>query len=81
MPTCLSFPELFKSLGLTNADAKKNIIYEVVEKGNGRWSKGMVIVGDNKERMKLTLAGIGWDETRTGAVGERPAIWLWCCKN
>jgi len=35
--------ELMQKLSCTNPEPKKNKLYEIVELGNGKWSKGLVI--------------------------------------
>ena len=32
-----------QNLGATNEDAKKNVLYELTEQGNGKWVKGLTI--------------------------------------
>lgn len=76
-PTNMTVGELIGKLGLNNKDAKKNIIHEVIEKGNGAWAKGLSINGSDKDRCKKKLADFGWDGKRTGIPGQRPVVWLW----
>lgn len=68
-------------LGCTNKDAKKNMVNEVVEKGNGTWAKGLTIKGDEKDRCKKAISAFGWDKTRTGIPGEKQVVWLWLTKD
>ncbi len=70
-----------QNLGCTNADAKKNVLYEVAEQGNGKWVKGLTIRGDDKDRVKKAIREFGWDGTRTGNPGERPVVWLYVTKD
>ena len=64
-----------QNLGCTNDDPKKNILYELAEKGSGQWSTGLRIVGDNKDMMKKTIGDLGWNSKRTGY--EQAVVWLW----
>ena len=70
-----------QQLGATNEDAKKNKLHELQEAGNGRWSKGITIAGDDKDKVKKGITEFGWDKTRTGNPGERPVVWLWVTKD
>ncbi|KAH8661691.1 hypothetical protein BGZ60DRAFT_91017, partial [Tricladium varicosporioides] len=80
VPCRTTIKELMQNLGCVNEDAKKNVLYEVSEHGNGKWLKGLEIKGDDKDKVKKTIADMGWDKTRTGNVGERPIVWLWVLK-
>ncbi|KAH6677121.1 hypothetical protein B0J14DRAFT_635869 [Halenospora varia] len=80
VPCRATVKELMQNLGCVNEDAKKNVLYEVTEHGNGRWLRGLEIKGDDKDKVKKTIADMGWDKTRTGNVGERPVVWLWVLK-
>ncbi|KAH8819793.1 hypothetical protein F5884DRAFT_744183 [Xylogone sp. PMI_703] len=80
VPTNVTVKELMQNLGCNNPDPKKNKIHEVAEIGGGRWSKGLTMCGDDKERMKKKITEFGWDKTRTGRPGERPVVWLWLSK-
>ena len=44
VPVTTTVKELMQNLGCTNADAKKNVLHEVTEQGNGKWVKGLTIV-------------------------------------
>ncbi|KAH7354662.1 ankyrin repeat-containing domain protein [Rhexocercosporidium sp. MPI-PUGE-AT-0058] len=63
-----------------NEDRKKNILYEVTEKGNGSWASGMRIVGDDKDRAKKRISEFGRAKNRTGLPGQKPVVWLWVTK-
>ncbi|RFU27701.1 hypothetical protein B7463_g8645, partial [Scytalidium lignicola] len=80
IPTNITVKELMQNLGCNNADPKKNKIYELAEIGGGRWSRGLTMCGDDKERMKKKITEFGWDKTRTGKSGEKPVVWLWLSK-
>ncbi|CZR57850.1 uncharacterized protein PAC_07739 [Phialocephala subalpina] len=77
VPTNVTMKEFMKQFGCDNPDAAKNIVYEIAERGNGRWSAGLRIKGDDKDKMKKTLADFGWDKSRTGYPGQKPVVWLW----
>lgn len=70
-----------QNLGCINGDAKKNKMYELVEVGSGKWSKGLSFSGDEKDKVKQVISEYGWDGTRTGNAGERPVVWLYCTKD
>lgn len=44
VPSNTTVKELMQNLGCTNEDAKKNVLHEVTEQGNGKWVKGLTIV-------------------------------------
>jgi len=78
VPANLTVKELMKGLGCNNDDAKKNKLYEVVECGNGTWKPGLKMSGDDKDRMKKTLADFGWarDPKEPGWI-----VWLYLTKD
>jgi hypothetical protein len=43
VPSTTTVKGLMQNLGCTNEDAKKNVLYEVSEQGNGKWVKGLTI--------------------------------------
>lgn len=75
----MNVKEFMKQIGCDNADDKKNVIYEVVEKGSGLWAVGMRVNMDDKDKMKQNLGKFGWNAARNGnlAAGGRPIVWLW----
>jgi hypothetical protein len=77
VPVNTNIKEMMQNLGCTNDDPKKNILYELTEKGNGQWSTGLRITGDNKDMTKKTIGDMGWNSKRTGLPGEQPVVWLW----
>lgn len=81
VPVNTSVGELMKRLGCDNKDAKKNVVHEVVEKGNGLWNKGLTIKGDEKDKVKKAIKDYGWDKTRTGFPGQRQVVWLYLTKD
>jgi hypothetical protein len=81
VPCMTTVKQLMQNLGCTNGDPKKNKIHEVQEAGNGRWVKGITISGDEKDKVKKSIAEFGWDTSRTGQPGGRPVVWLWCTKD
>jgi hypothetical protein len=81
VPTGTTVKELMQNLGCTNEDAKKNILYEVVESGNGQWKVGSRFVGDDKDKVKKPISEYGWRGDRTGHPGEKPIVWLWLTKD
>jgi hypothetical protein len=78
VPVHTTTKELMQNLGCVNEEAKMNIMYECVEKGNGQWATGLKLNGDDKDKMKMPISHWGWDKTRTGHPGEKPVVWLWC---
>ena len=81
VPTGTTVKELMQNLGCTNEDAKKNIMYEVVESGNGQWKVGAKFAGDDKDKVKKAISEYGWRGDRTGHPGEKPIVWLWVTKD
>ncbi|TVY19149.1 hypothetical protein LARI1_G003612 [Lachnellula arida] len=81
VPTNTTIKELMQGLGCTNEEAKKNVLHEITEAGNGKWLKGLTITGDDKDKVKLPISEMGWDKTRTGHPGERPVVWLYATKD
>lgn len=81
VPVTVTFAELFKGTGCTNPTPKKNRVYEVISAGGGRWYKGLEVTGADKDMLKKPIRDVGWDETRTGLPGEKPAVYLWMCKD
>jgi len=69
-----------KQLGCDNDEAKKNVLHEISEGGNGIWKKGLTITGDQKDRVKKQIQEMGWNGSRTGVHGERQVVWLWVQK-
>ncbi|KFA69766.1 hypothetical protein S40285_06009 [Stachybotrys chlorohalonatus IBT 40285] len=76
----MTLEKLLKGSGCNNPSPKKNFCYEIHNAGNGKWSKGMVVNGADKDKMKKTLREVGWDSTRTGRPGEPPVVCLWFVK-
>lgn len=81
IPVNVKLAELLKGFGCDNPNPKKNRCYEIVPGGNGAWYKGFVISGGDKDMMGKTLKDVGWDQSRTGAPGEKPVVCLWFCKD
>ncbi|KAL3419674.1 hypothetical protein PVAG01_08172 [Phlyctema vagabunda] len=81
VPCNTSVKDLMQGLGCNNPDAAKNVLYEVTETGNGAWSRGLVIKGDDKERVNQEIREFAWTEARTGLPGEQPVVWLWATKD
>jgi hypothetical protein len=81
VPTGTTIKELMRNLGCTNEDAKKNIMYEVVESGNGQWKVGAKFAGDDKDKVKKAISEYGFRGDRTGHPGEKPVVWLWVTKD
>lgn len=78
VPSNMSIKEFMQRIGLNNDDAKMNVLYEIVEKGNGFWSHGLKITGDNKDKVKKTVADYGW--TNPGR-NRRNLVALWASKD
>lgn len=81
VPDNTTIKELMQNLGATNKDAKKNVLYEVTEKGNGLWTKGLTINGGDNDKCKKKISEFGWDASRTGFPGQRPVVWLYVTKD
>jgi len=64
-------------IGCANPEPKQNVIHEISETGNGRWSKGLSFKGDDKDRMKKEIKDFGWTGKRDGKMGELPVVWIW----
>lgn len=75
--TSATMRDLMNKIFSTNIITGLNVIVEIVELGDNRYSDGMKFFGDNASRMSMTLASIGWNEKRTGVIGEMPGIWIW----
>lgn len=69
-----------QQLGCDNPEAKKNVLHEINEGGNGIWKKGLMIIGDQKDRVKKQIMEMGWDGSRCGVPGKRQVVWLWVQK-
>ncbi|KAH9905581.1 hypothetical protein F4778DRAFT_668661 [Xylariomycetidae sp. FL2044] len=81
VPTNVTFAEILSGFGAVNPKRKLNKITEVVDGGDGKLYKGMTISGDEKDKLKMSLKEVGWDSSRTGRAGEKPAIWVWITKD
>ncbi|KAI3318095.1 hypothetical protein HD806DRAFT_549431 [Xylariaceae sp. AK1471] len=79
VPTNTTLAELMVRFGATNPCAKKNKVAEVIEGGNGKWYRGNIFSGDEKDAVQQTLKEIGWDRSRTGR--GKPVVWLWITKD
>lgn len=75
IPRSYNVKQLMDHLGCRNPDPSKNIIIELAERVNGTFSRGYEIRGDNNDRMKKTLAELGYDGSRS--AGHNPHVWLW----
>lgn len=69
----MNMKEFMKRIGCNNDDAKKNAVVEVTEV-NGKFMRGVVCNGDNKDRMKWSLRDAGWKRPITRNSGW---VWLW----
>ncbi|KAI0475711.1 hypothetical protein GGR56DRAFT_666580 [Xylariaceae sp. FL0804] len=81
VPTDTTIETLMARFGAFNSKKKLNKVTEVVEGGGGFWHRGIVISGDQKDKIKKTLRDFGWDASRTGRRSEKPAVWLWITKD
>ena len=81
VPINTTIQELLRGFGATNPSSKKNIIYECHQGGNGRWYRGMIISGDQKDRLDKPIKELGWDKTRTGLRGGKPVVYLYVTKD
>lgn len=75
----MNLKEFLGKVGCVDADDSKNVVYEIVEKGNGGWARGLRIGMDNKDKMNKSLGDLGWRRNRNGnlARGGQPVVWLW----
>ncbi|KAK3385509.1 hypothetical protein B0H63DRAFT_543877 [Podospora didyma] len=80
VPVRATIAELLRRFGATNPSPKMNQIWEVVQGGNGRWYRGMGIRRDEKDMIPKTCKDMGWDGSRTGLPGGRPAVYLYVMK-
>lgn len=77
VPVDTTLRQLLKGFGANNADARRNVVTEVVQGGGGRWYSGMCFSADDDAAMAKTIKEVGWDETRTGHRGEKPVVYLY----
>lgn len=77
VPVNMTIKEFMQNLGLKNDDANKNILYECTEKGNGKWTHGLKLVGGDKDKVKKSIGDYGWNKKRTGFPGQSPVVWIW----
>ncbi|KAL2063889.1 hypothetical protein VTL71DRAFT_4383, partial [Oculimacula yallundae] len=79
VPVSMNVKEFMKRVGCDDGDEKKNVVWEVVEKGNGRWAEGMKVCMADKDKMKKCVGDFGWNKQRNGNIrnGGRPVVWLW----
>lgn len=79
VPVETNVKEFMKRIGCDDKDDSKNVVWEVVEKGNGAWASGMCLRGGNKDLMKKNVGDLGWRANRNGRVaqGGLPVVWLW----
>ncbi|KAK3376992.1 hypothetical protein B0T24DRAFT_620237 [Lasiosphaeria ovina] len=80
VPANTTMAELLEGFGATNPDKARNRLTEVHENGNGRWHRGIAVCGDDPYRTGLTCREMGWDKTRTGLPGGKPAVYLYITK-
>lgn len=59
VPTCVSVGTMMKQFGCDNGDKGKNVLYEVVMGGGGKWYRGISIKGDDK-RTEKSVGDMGW---------------------
>lgn len=81
VPTGTTLAELLRGFGCDNPVPKKNRCYEIVQGGGGKWYKGMMISGDDKDVGRTTIRDVGWDESRTGQPGGKPVVCLYLTKD
>ncbi|RAL62028.1 hypothetical protein DID88_002516 [Monilinia fructigena] len=83
VPTNMSVKDMMVQLGCDNKDPNKNVMTEVIEAGNGKWSKNMIFKGGDKDRMKMSLKDLGWEmeRKRTGFPGQGPLVWVYITKD
>lgn len=68
-----------RSLGCTNKEANKNVMWEVTQGGGGVWRRGMCVKGGDEGVLGMTLGQVGWDERRNGR--EEDFVWLFLTKD
>ncbi len=78
VPTNMTVKEVMKQFGCDNEDAEKNVMTECVRGANGKWYKGTVCKGDNKDLMKTNIEEIGWRGERDGV--KEDCVWVWFTK-
>lgn len=74
VPTTTMMWDLIDIINSRIDGTKINTIYELVEKGGGKWSTGMIFRKDDGDKMSKKLEYFGWDESRDGQ--KNPEIWL-----
>ncbi|KAI9787625.1 MAG: hypothetical protein M1839_000156 [Geoglossum umbratile] len=72
VPTILTVSDLIHQLGAQAGGNDKCGVTELLEVGDGTWSKGVTIFQKDDQK-KQTLAAMGWDEAR-GTT--KPVVWL-----
>ncbi|KAK3690221.1 hypothetical protein B0T22DRAFT_190410 [Podospora appendiculata] len=80
VPVNTTVAELMAGFGATNPEKKRNVITEVVQGGGGRWYRGIILMGNDKDAMKRTCKEMGWDASRTGLPGQKPVVYLYITK-
>ncbi|KAK3321700.1 hypothetical protein B0H66DRAFT_494275 [Apodospora peruviana] len=81
VPVNTTVAELLQGFGATNPDKKKNKLSEVVQGGNGTWYRGIFIRADDKGMLSKTCKELGWDQSRTGHMGQKPVVFLYITKD
>lgn len=80
VPCNTTIGQLLMGFGACNPEPELNRVFECHQGGNGRWYKGLMFRGDNKDDMKKTIKEVGWDPKRNGLPGGRPVVSLYIVK-
>lgn len=60
VPSCVSVGTMMKGFGCDNEDKKKNVLYEVVQAGNGKWYRGISVNGGEGKKTDKAVGEMGW---------------------
>lgn len=78
VPTCVTIRTLMEQFGCNNRDTTKNVLFEVTQGGNGKWYRGLTIVGDQVDKMDNRVADMGWGNKDEG---KDEIVWLYFTKD
>lgn len=78
VPCNISTKEMMQQFGCDNEDKEKNAVIELAKGSDGRWFKGLVLQGSNKDMMKKSLADIGWNTDRGT---KEDVVYCWFTKD
>ncbi|EKD18815.1 RNA-metabolising metallo-beta-lactamase [Drepanopeziza brunnea f. sp. 'multigermtubi' MB_m1] len=79
VPVSMNLKEFLGKIGCTEGNGRTDTVFEVSEKGNGGWAKGLTVSMANKDLMKKSVGDLGWRSNRNGNLHKngQPVVWLW----